>query len=171
MCGLFSNSVVPRLLPHTPPTCTPRTVAATGSTAYTPNDDSSRSPRWPLPRRRIPPARLSTSSVQEIHAPVSTRWLGAAYAWRPHMRSNSAMCAHIASGALNVLTMLPRRGPFQPIYRWSKPQWLRQMRGLVLDFAATATKSKGIGSVTKVCGEPTFIKRRRKYIRRDGGWA
>jgi hypothetical protein len=88
--------------------------------------------------------------------PVSARRLGAAYAWRPHMRSNSAMCAHppIASGALNVLTASLRRGPFQPIFRWSKPQWLRQMRGLVLDFAATATKTKGIGSITKVCGKP-----------------
>jgi hypothetical protein len=55
-----------------------------------------------------------------------------------------ARCAHppLASGVLNALTTSLRRGPFQPIYRWSKPQWLRQMGGLVLNFAATATKTK-----------------------------
>jgi len=84
-----------------------------------------------------------------------------------------ARCTHLplASGVLNASTTSLRRGAAQSIYRQSEPQRLRQMGGLVLDFAATATKTKGIGSITKVCDKPTFIKRRRKYIRRDGGWA
>jgi hypothetical protein len=54
------------------------------------------------------------------------------------------MYAHlpIASGTLNVLTTSLRRVAAQSIYRQSELQRLRQMGGLVLNFAATATKTK-----------------------------
>jgi hypothetical protein len=55
-----------------------------------------------------------------------------------------ARCTHLslASGVLNALTTSLRRGAVQPIYRQSEPQRLRQMGGLVLNFAATTTKTK-----------------------------
>jgi len=82
-------------------------ITATGSTAYTPNCVSSRSPRWSSPRRRIPRAHIFYLFCPGDTCPsiASTRRLGAACALRPHMRSNRAKCAYppFVSSAHNAL--------------------------------------------------------------------
>jgi len=100
--------------------------------------------------------RLDGASVQlvEVFSTPSQQYVGPLSAGLHSMARDDvcigalhafgARCAHppLASGVLNALTTSLGRGAAQSIYRQSEPQRLRQMGGLVLNFAATTTKTK-----------------------------
>jgi len=97
-----------------------------------------------------------------------------------------ARCVHpsLASGVFSALIrrqdVKRRRGPTQPIYRQSKPQLTspsgsaRREALFRLRHSRGGNKRRGILQYynnTVPERNATFIKRRRKYIRRDGGRA